>query len=89
MMPQQVRLTCLFLRGFGVVLFCVSAVSVMCMWVLQVFAMMFGESYDWGMILQSLMLYLTFLVLFPGQTVWTYRVKDRSGRWLTIVGQDS
>ena len=87
MIKSRVQQVSLFTNGVLQVFLHIFIVSVLCMWALQAIAMGHGETYDWNAVLQHLVLSLSFLAFFPGQTVWTYQVEDRAGRVMTIVGR--
>lgn len=84
---DQFKILRLHVLGYVLIVFHVIAVSVLCLWALQFLAMAHGEMFDWGAVLRHLVLSLTFLVFFPGQTLWTYRMRDADGRIHTIVGR--
>jgi len=88
MINHQLRQAWIFTGGVLQVFLHIFVVSVLTMWALQAIAMLHGESYDWNAVLQHLVLSFSFLVFFPGQTLWTYRVEDRAGQVMTIVGRD-
>ena len=85
---ESLRLFLIYLKGFALVLAHAVTLSVMMVWVLQFAALAFGETYDWGAVLVHLILSIYFLMLFPGQQVWTVRLEDSAGRVHTIVGAE-
>lgn len=84
----KLRLVGFYLYGFLLVFGQAIIVSIMAVWVLQGGALVFGESYDWGAILEHLILSLTFLAFFPGQKVWSFYLEGPDGQIHTIIGQD-
>ena len=79
----------LHLAGFGMVFLYVCLVSVLTTWGLQCLALLFGETYDWEAVLVHLILSLSFLAFFPGQTLWTVRLRDSNGKDYVIIGKES
>lgn len=84
---SNLRLLSLYLTGFFHVFLHVLVVAMLLGWGLQFMAMLHGEVYDWTGVFLHLFLSLSFLAFFPGQQVWTYRLKDRDGTVHTIVGR--
>ncbi len=64
------------------------AVAVLILWGMQAAAISYGFQFDASAVLQHLILSFTFLVFFPGQTFWSYRVTTEDGHSLLIVGTD-
>ena len=76
-----------YIWGFTIVLMHAVCASVLTVWALQFGAAAFGETHDWGAILWHLILSSYFLMLFPGQRVWTVRLRGPDGTRHTIVGE--
>jgi ABC-type uncharacterized transport system YnjBCD permease subunit len=76
------------LSGFGLLFLQILFASWLLLWGLQGVALLLGAQGDWPAIFLHLIMSLTFLVLFPGQTFWTLQCEDRQGRVHTIVGSD-
>lgn len=82
----HIPLLLFYLWGFAIVLLHAVCASVLAVWMLQFGAAAFGETYDWSAILWHLILFTYFLMLFPGQRVWTVRIRAPDGTLHTIVG---
>lgn len=76
-----------YLYGFAVVMVDVVIASTLLLWFFQGLAHVFGETFQWGVIYEHLILGLAFLAFFPGQTVWTLRLNGPGGHRYTIVGE--
>ena len=77
----------LHLLGYLIVAGQCFGLALLTMWSLQTAAITFGEEYDWGAVLRHLTLCFGFVAFYPGQTIWTLRLRDRTGREHTIVGR--
>lgn len=84
---SQIKLLGVHLTGYFHVFMHVVVASMLVGWGLQFLAMLHAEVYDWTGVFVHLVLSLSFLAFFPGQTVWTYRLLDRDGVEHTIVGR--
>lgn len=88
MMPySRLHMLNIYLRGFVLVFLHLFLVAVLATWALQVIALVTGTFLDAPALLNHFFLSLCLMALFPGQTVWTYRIRDKSGRLHTIVGR--
>ena len=87
MSTSKIKLLFLYLTGFFHVFLHVLVVSMLMGWGLQLLAMLHGETYDWGAIFIQLFLSISLLVFFPGQHLWTYRLRDARGVEHTIIGR--
>jgi hypothetical protein len=87
MSVDQLKRGILFIRGCGHVLLTLTILSILVLWALQVLALLLDETYDWHAVFSHTLLTLSFAAFFPGQTFWTYRIKDDSGMTVTIIGQ--
>lgn len=86
MQDGKLHLLGIYLLGFMMVFVQVLLFSLLLVWTMQAIAMSHGMTYDWYAIFKHVTLSLTFLVLFPGQTLWTFRITTWSGQTYTIVG---
>ena len=62
-------------------------VSILILWGLQAFAAPYGETHDWAAVLEHLILTLTFVAFFPGQSFWNFQVSDGRGGVISIIGR--
>ena len=87
MRTDTLTLIVTFARGCLMVVGQIVLVAVLLLWGLQAVAMLYGEAYDWVLVLQHLILSMTFLAFFPGQQVWSFHLEDARGRVVPIVGK--
>ena len=81
-----------YVKGFAWLFAQAVTLSLLILWGLQALALVFDETYDWGAIFVHLVLSVYFLMLFPGQRIWTLQIAGADGQTYTIVGtpkQDS
>lgn len=78
-----------YLWGFLVVLMQVVLASLFTVWILQFTAAASEKTYPWSSILSHLILSTYFLMLFPGQKLWTVRLTGPGGVLYTIVGDEN
>lgn len=83
---ETLTLILFYLWGFAVVFMQAACVATMVLIGIQLLAMGFGELYDWGAIFRHLLLSLYLMMLFPGQRVWTVRLRGPGDAIYTIVG---
>ena len=88
-MPNHPYLPVLKAYWLGVVIIFlrISSWAVITLWLLQVVALGLGETHDWGAVLWHIFLLYSFVVFYPGQRLWTFRMRDSTGREHTIIGQ--
>ena len=82
------RTLVIYLYGFMLVFVQALGISLVTMWILQTLALSFGETYDWAAVLTHLFLMISFAAFFPGQTFWTFRMRDGQGACYTIIGRE-
>ncbi|MEP4196637.1 MAG: hypothetical protein ABJL99_13490 [Aliishimia sp.] len=88
MEQEKAKLISFYLYGFMLVFGQAIIVSVLAVWGLQTLAFLFGETFEWGAVLRHLILSLTLLAFFPGQQIWTFRMRGPDQQMYTIVGCD-
>jgi hypothetical protein len=84
---SKLKLLTVHLTGYFHVFLHVLVAAMLMGWALQLLATMHGEAYNWTGVFMHLFLSMSFLAFFPGQQVWTYRLKDADGVVHTIVGR--
>ena len=89
MTKDQWTLLKLHLAGYVQVVLHVFGLSLFVIWGLQGLGMLYGFEADWSRILVQVFLSLCFLVFYPGQRFWTYRMIDTEERTHVIVGVHS
>ncbi|MFK7876638.1 MAG: hypothetical protein AB8B71_12800 [Paracoccaceae bacterium] len=82
----QRKLLSIHLKGYALIFLKLAIFSLISLWVIQIAALSFGETYDWQNILRQIFLSLCFVAFYPGQTLWTFRVTADNGDVHTIVG---
>ena len=87
MSATKIKLLFLYLTGFFHVFMGALVASMLLGWGLQFLGALHGETYDWSTVFIQIYLSISFLAFFPGQQLWTYRLRDAEGVEHTIIGR--